>query len=178
MTTSIGARIATARTTYDLSQAQLAKLVDVTRAAISQYEQDKIRPRSEVIGRLADLFNSDPEWFEHGRGRAPDALDAPVEIPEVNVELLTGSPTPTTLRQWQLPAGTFAGEIGDMAVIVAPNNAGSIRRGDRVVIDMSRREGRFALAITAGGKRLLQAPSDLPQDVQIIGYAAAYLRIL
>jgi transcriptional regulator with XRE-family HTH domain len=181
MTDSIGKRIATARTTYRLSQAELAHNLGVTRAAISQYEQGKIRPRPLMIDRLAALFNADPDWFERGRGTAPSALDAPMKIPEVNVELLTGRPLDLeAARKWELPGGIFAGKIGDqIMVIVAPNRAGPIRRGDRVVIDMSRREGiGLALAISGAGIPVFRAASDLPEDAQIIGYAAAYLRTL
>lgn len=166
-----------------MSQAQLAAHLSVTRAAISQYEQDKIRPRPVVVERLADFFNSDPEWFDRGRGKAPDALDAPVTILEINVALLTPQITDLrdlfTGRRWRLPAATFPGvELDEehMVAITAQTAAGPIQQGDRVVIDIRRRrtrEGLFLVAKATGAELCSYAAG-----LRTMGRAVAYLRSL
>ena len=179
---SIGKRIAWARAEYQLSQAQLAANVGVTRAAISQYEQDKMRPRPKVFDELAKLFDADPEWFERGRGRAPDVLDAPVTILEVNVERLTLR-TSGDLRdlhtglRWRLPAATFEGielSSNHMVAILAPNDAGPILAGDKVLIDARLRDGEGVyLTVDETGARL---QVGCGADAQAVGRAVAYLR--
>jgi transcriptional regulator with XRE-family HTH domain len=180
---SIGERIALARDEYRLSQAQLGANLGVTRAAVSQYEQDRIRPRPKVFDRLAELFNSDPEWFERGRGRAPDALDAPVDILEINVERLTGQTGALRDlhggRRWRLPIATFPGiqlAPDHTVAITAPNDAGPILAGDRVLVDGRRCEGDGVfLVVDAEGPRL--AMTTVNYD-RVLGRAIAYLRTL
>jgi transcriptional regulator with XRE-family HTH domain len=181
----VGKRIANAREAYRLNQAQLAANLGVTRAAISQYEQGKITPRAKIIDRLADLFNSDPEWFQHGRGKSPSVLDAPLTLREINVERLTAHiADPCDLangREWRLPMGMFAKlplAVHDhMVVIVAPNDAGPIQRGDKVVINTRRHKGKGValVAYLADLARLEEGPLG---GVRIVGYAVGFYRPL
>jgi transcriptional regulator with XRE-family HTH domain len=185
-TPTIGARIALARDTYRLSQSQLGANLGVTRAAVSQYEQDKIRPRPRVIDRLAEMFNSDPEWFERGSGKGPDVLDVPVTIPEINIALLTlQAPDPRELhvgRHWRLPSATFEeiDKLRDhMVAILAPNDAAPILAGDRVLIDTRRHRGAGVfLFIDPIGVRLSSRDGNFPSKARIIGRAIGYLRTL
>jgi transcriptional regulator with XRE-family HTH domain len=183
---SVGHRIAAARDAYKLNQAQLAANLGVTRAAISQYEQDKIKPRDEIIDKLALTFNSDPEWFRYGRGRQPSVLDAPLTLPEIVVEHLRPQTAGLARelgggREWKLPMAMFAKlplAVHDhMVVIVAPNAAGAIQRGDRVVINTRRHKGKgVALVVsTAEPARLVEDP---PRGARVVGYAVAYFRTL
>ena len=182
--TTTGERIALAREVYRLTQGQLGATLGVTRAAVSQYEQDKIRPRPKVITRLAAAFNVDPEWFEHGEGRAPDPLDVPVTILVVNVACLTPEIANLrdlrTGREWQLPAATFEGiriDPDHMVAIQAPNDAAPIARGDRVLIDTRCREGAGVfLVVGAVGGQLRCLEMNKPSLVA--GRAVAYLRTL
>lgn len=185
---TVGERIAVARDEYKLSQVQLAAHVGVTRAAISQYELDKTRPRRKIIDRLAELFNAAPEWFERGRGKAPDPLEWPVVIPEIDVLRLTpGIADPRDLSlgpQWKVPVGMFPGVVVAAETLVAfraPNDAGPVQCGDRVVIDIERRgpaDGVF-LTVGATGARLCRYKTliDDPEP-QIVGQAIAYFRAL
>lgn len=180
---SMGERIAYARTKYRLNRAQLGANVGVTRAAISLYEHDKIRPRPEIMERLAEMFHSEQEWFEAGRGKAPDPLDAPVIIHEINLGHLTTQINDLrdlrTGREWRLPTAMFEGtpDPDHMVAICAPNAAGPIQPGDRVVIDTLRWQGEgIFLVIDAAGAQL--RPVEALEEVRIIGLAVAYFRSL
>lgn len=146
---SIGSRIEEARIHHGMSQAQLGVMLDVTRAAISQYEKDKTTPRNRVIDRLAEVFDASPEWFSHGRGERPKPADLPVAITEIDPGLITLSAV-TNLRglgcrTWSLPSSLFAGAVATtnydhLIAFAAPNALAPIHEGDRVVVDTQRRE--------------------------------------
>jgi transcriptional regulator with XRE-family HTH domain len=186
MSDSVGQRILAARKDYNLNQAQLAANLGITRAAISQYEQDKIRPRAKVLDLLADLFNSDPEWFEYGRGKSPSVLDKPLKLREINVERLTPQiADPCDLangRHWFLPMGMFAKlplAVHDhMVVIVAPNDAGPIQRGDKVVINTRRHKGKGVALVAYDAELARLQETPLRGDARIVGYAVGLYRAL
>jgi transcriptional regulator with XRE-family HTH domain len=142
---TIGERINFARDVYCWNQTELSEMIEVTRAAVSQYEKDMIRPRAEILDRLARVFNTDPEWFLFGRGRPPRAVETPVIIPEIDLELLT--PRVKDLRTLRLGCDVGlrkswfdAGARTDQTVtFVAPNTAAPVEAGDHVVVDLSRR---------------------------------------
>lgn len=71
------ARLTQARVRQGLSKAELATAVQVSAAAIGQYEADVNAPRPEVIDRLARVLEVQPEFFNGGRPMARmDTLNA------------------------------------------------------------------------------------------------------
>jgi transcriptional regulator with XRE-family HTH domain len=144
---TVGSRIEAVRINYNMSQAQLGVMLAKTRAAVSQYEQDKITPRPKVIDRLAEVFGASPEWFTHGRGEPPRAADLSVTIPEINVGLITPALANLrdikTGREWSLPSSLFNLPIKHNHMMVvfesADRVAPFIHVGERVVVDLERR---------------------------------------
>jgi transcriptional regulator with XRE-family HTH domain len=185
---TIGDRIAIAREKYGLTQAKLGANLKVSRAAVSQYEKDLIRPRPEIFDMLAELFNADPEWFERGKGRAPQAHDAPVTIPEINVANVThrlADPREAgNGRFWQVPRAAFSGvdiSPDHMVTIQAPNPVGSIQAGDSVVIDTRRRKGEgifLVLDVATRCPELRRYDGRKPDRSQIVGRAAGHFSVL
>jgi transcriptional regulator with XRE-family HTH domain len=141
---TIGKRIEHARRyIYDLSQEQLGEMVEVTRAAISQYEKDKITPKARVIDKLAEVFNASPEWFTHGRGIAPKLDNVPVTIPEIDLALLNESVS--NLRNLgmgrivSLPMAWFRRPVhrDHLVAFRAPNSAlPKVREDEFVIVDL------------------------------------------
>lgn len=177
---TIGERIAVARERYRLSQRQLGANLGLTRAAISQYEQDKIRPRAKIIEKLAQMFHADPEWFERGRGKAPDEIDAPVVEPGFSVGGMLMETVDLSVG-WAPPTSISPPPTNDLFVILAPNAAGPIHRGDKVLIDGRRRyEGAGVyLIIDAARPRLRHYKAEPDsEEVRSIGRAIAYLQCL
>ena len=71
---SIGERITELRKMQNLSQGQLAQAMDVSRQAVSKWENDQTSPDSLKMIRLAEVLDTDIEYLTTGRrnyGRRP-----------------------------------------------------------------------------------------------------------
>jgi transcriptional regulator with XRE-family HTH domain len=180
---TIGERINSARDLYDWNQTELSEMIEVTRAAISQYEMDMIKPRPEIVERLARVFNADPEWFVFGRGRGPRQVETPVIIPAIDVSMITSQVT--DLRHLRLGCDVglrkswFKGRPSkkQLVTFVAPNDAGPVLAGDNVVVDLGRRDGDgvFLGRDRAGDARLYVEP---PKDLDVLGRVISYHRAI
>ena len=67
---SIGERIATLRKEHDISQGQLASLLDVSRQAVSKWENDSSSPDTLRLIQLADVLDTDVEYLATGKKRS------------------------------------------------------------------------------------------------------------
>ena len=86
---SIGERIIQLRTEGGITQAQLAKMMDVSRQAVSKWESDTAAPDSIKLIKLADLLDTDIEYLTTGRrnfGRRPPVVVETVKTVEKVVE--------------------------------------------------------------------------------------------
>ena len=86
---SIGERIVQLRTESGITQAQLAKMMDVSRQAVSKRESDTAAPDSIKLIKLADLLDTDIEYLTTGRrnfGRRPPVVVETVKTVEKVVE--------------------------------------------------------------------------------------------
>ena len=63
---TVGERIAHLRKEQSLSQVQLAKLLEVTRQAVSKWENDLTAPDTINLIRLADVLSTDTEYLATG----------------------------------------------------------------------------------------------------------------
>lgn len=66
---SLGRRIADLRTACGLSQCQLAKLMEVSRQAVSKWENDLTAPDTLKMIRLSEVLDTDVEYLATGRKR-------------------------------------------------------------------------------------------------------------
>ena len=64
---SIGERIAQLRKEHDMSQGDLAKILEVSRQAVSKWENDQTSPDTIRLIQLADVLNADLEYLATGR---------------------------------------------------------------------------------------------------------------
>lgn len=86
---SIGERITELRKDAGLSQGQLASALDVSRQAVSKWENDQTAPDSINMIRLAELLDTDIEYLTTGRRnftRRPPIVVNTVETVEKIVE--------------------------------------------------------------------------------------------
>ena len=94
---SVGERITELRKEQKISQFQLAKLLQVSRQAVSKWENDLAMPDTENMIRLADILDTDIEYLSSGRrnmGRRPPVIvetvntvtvEKQVEVPVIQV---------------------------------------------------------------------------------------------
>lgn len=64
---SIGQRIAELRNELNISQYQLAKAMEVSRQAVSKWENGQSSPDSTKLIKLAEFLNTDVEYLTTGR---------------------------------------------------------------------------------------------------------------
>ena len=86
---SIGERIIQLRKDAGLSQGQLAEKLNVSRQAVSKWENDQTTPDSIKMIRLAEVLDTDIEYLSTGRrsfARRPPVVIRTVETQEKIVE--------------------------------------------------------------------------------------------
>lgn len=64
---SIGERIQELRKKCNISQSQLAKIMDVSRQAVSKWENDLTAPDTIKLIQLADILDTDVEYLATGK---------------------------------------------------------------------------------------------------------------
>jgi len=75
---SIGERITTLRKERSLSQGQLANALDVSRQAVSKWENDQASPDTLKLIQLADVLDTEVEYL--ATGRKPVYEEAPIVL--------------------------------------------------------------------------------------------------
>lgn len=87
---SIGERITELRKQQNISQGQLAQALNVTRQAVSKWENDLAVPDALKMIHLADLLDSDIEYLSTGRrnfARRPPVVLTETKVVEKIVEI-------------------------------------------------------------------------------------------
>ena len=86
---SIGERIAELRKEQNISQGQLASALELSRQAVSKWENDQSIPDALNMIRLAEILDTDIEYLSTGRrsfGRRPPVVITDVKVVEKVVE--------------------------------------------------------------------------------------------
>ena len=86
---SLGERILELRKTANMSQADLARAMDLSRQAVSKWETDQSSPDASNLILLSDLLDTDIEYLTTGRrtyGRRPPVVIKTTETVEKVVE--------------------------------------------------------------------------------------------
>ena len=91
---SIGERIAELRTKQNMSQVQLSKLLDVSRQAVSKWENDQAAPDTITLIQVADLLDVDVEYLATGRINQPKVV-----MTTQTVEKIVEKPVVTTVER-------------------------------------------------------------------------------
>lgn len=84
---SIGERITSLRKARNISQVQLARLMDVTRQAVSKWENDLTAPDTLKLIQLADVLDTDVEYLATGN-HTPIQTKTEVVTVEKPVEII------------------------------------------------------------------------------------------
>lgn len=92
---SIGERISELRKKQNISQIQLAKALDVSRQAVSKWENDQTAPDTINLIRLADILGTDTEYLAtgvHSAVKTPPTVVTVVEKVDNIVEKIVEKP--------------------------------------------------------------------------------------
>ena len=87
---SIGERITSLRKDNNISQYQLAKLMGVSRQAVSKWENDQASPDTINLIRLADILDTDVEYL--ATGKRTSLSQPPTEPKVIEVEKVVEVP--------------------------------------------------------------------------------------
>jgi transcriptional regulator with XRE-family HTH domain len=79
---SVGRRIYDLRKELNISQVDLAKIMGITRQAVSKWENDLSAPDTLNLIKLADVLETDVEYLATGRKKLPPSPPPPVRIVE------------------------------------------------------------------------------------------------
>ncbi len=85
---SIGERITDLRKGKKLSQGQLASLLEVSRQAVSKWENDSASPDTLRLIRLADVLSTDVEYLATGKKSQPQIQRVYVNVPEIREKII------------------------------------------------------------------------------------------
>lgn len=98
---SIGERITTLRKAANLSQGQLASMLDVSRQAVSKWENDLSTPDALKMIRLADALNTETEYLATGKlpPKPEPVVVKTVEIQEKIVEKVVEKPVEKVIEK-------------------------------------------------------------------------------
>ena len=77
---SIGERITQLRKRHNISQQQLAQMMDVSRQAVSKWENDLSSPDTIHLIRLADALGTDVEYLATGKASEPEVKEKVVTV--------------------------------------------------------------------------------------------------
>ncbi len=80
---TIGERITDLRKKQNISQVQLAEALDISRQAVSKWENDLSSPDTLNLIKLADLLDTEVEYLATGRRPTPPPSPMPVIIKQV-----------------------------------------------------------------------------------------------
>ena len=92
---SIGEQISELRKQQNISQGQLAKALDVSRQAVSKWENDQTAPDTVNLIRLADLLRTDTEYLAtgvHSRIKSPPSVVTVIQKVDNVVEKVVEKP--------------------------------------------------------------------------------------
>lgn len=85
---SIGERITDLRKGKNLSQGQLASLLEVSRQAVSKWENDSSSPDTLRLIQLADVLDTDVEYLATGKKPEPKMQRIYVNVPEIREKIV------------------------------------------------------------------------------------------
>ena len=143
---TVGARIRAARDEKDMSQADLARLLGMSRAAIAQWESDTTSPSIATTAEVARILGKLPQWLAYGVSGEPQVVyKSPEEEGYVRIrEVVFGDKIDAIqeIASWGVPSEWLKQELhcfdttGLMIyAIEASNMEPQFEFGDRILVD-------------------------------------------
>jgi transcriptional regulator with XRE-family HTH domain len=170
----LGGRLQAVREVHKETQVDVARLCDISRAAVSQWETNTTEPSAKHLRTLADRYGLSYEWLAFGDGTVPailtgqgsrDEVAAGAKIAELGRD-----------QHWQLPVaviGSLLQTRPDGLVVwqSASDSRPLIRRHDYVFIDRARTlepDGVWLVDLPNYGPTLLQARANMTRSQRAV----------
>ena len=103
MNMSIGERITSLRKAQKLSQGKLASLLEVSRQAVSKWENDLASPDTLKLIQLADVLKTDVEYLATGRSQETKVEQIVVKVPEIQEKIVEKTVEKPVVRYVEKP---------------------------------------------------------------------------
>ena len=100
---SIGERITDLRKAGNISQGKLASLLDVSRQAVSKWENDQSSPDTLKLIQLADVLKTDVEYLATGKKAEPKVEKVIVTVPEIQEKIVEKTVEKPVIRYVEKP---------------------------------------------------------------------------
>lgn len=114
---SIGERITSLRRDAELSQGQLAAILEVGRQAVSKWENDQTSPDTLKLIRLADVLKTDVEYLATGRKKEPIVQEVIVKVPEIQEKIVEKTVEKPVFRYIEKPVVQTVEKLVEKPVI-------------------------------------------------------------
>ena len=114
---SIGERITSLRRDAELSQGQLAAILEVSRQAVSKWENDQTSPDTLKLIRLADVLKTDVEYLATGRKKEPIVQEVIVKFPEIQEKIVEKTVEKPVFRYIEKPVVQTVEKLVEKPVI-------------------------------------------------------------
>ena len=114
---SIGERITTLRKDAGLSQGQLADMLDISRQAVSKWENDTSSPDTLRLIRLADVLNTDVEYLATGKPAETKTETVYVKVPEIQEKIVEKPVTVEKIKYVEKPVVQTCERIVEKPVV-------------------------------------------------------------
>lgn len=76
MDSTFAQRLREARKARGMTQAELARTLEIHEVELARYERGRFKPRQERAERLAQALSVSPAWLVFGEGRGPESTPA------------------------------------------------------------------------------------------------------
>lgn len=103
MNMSIGERITSLRKAQSLSQGKLASILEVSRQAVSKWENDQATPDTLKLIQLADVLKTDVEYLATGRETEAKVEQVIVKVPEIQEKIVEKTVEKPVVRYIEKP---------------------------------------------------------------------------
>ena len=114
---SIGERITSLRRDAELSQGQLAAILEVSRQAVSKWENDQTSPDTLKLIRLADVLKTEVEYLATGRKKEPIVQEVIVKVPEIQEKIVEKTVEKPVFRYIEKPVVQTVEKLVEKPVI-------------------------------------------------------------
>jgi len=141
---TVGERLRETREAKQMTQGDVAKLLGLSRAAVTQWETDTTSPSVHKLAEIAKLLETTPQWLAYGVGKEPEVIYKPAAGSVSLKEIVFGEKVDerSEVRDWNIPTDYLKSELraqdsGSLFIwrVEGSNMEPLYEYGDKVIVD-------------------------------------------